>query len=146
MDRLKLVALDAEDLAVLSAHLQDAVVRVGDLRFLAEEGRFVIALNRFAWETTGRRGPDERRRAVLHFDRVKRAQATRIRREAPDAVLSLLAVTFEPGEAPAGTVRLAFSGGAEMRLEVEYVEARLADLGAAWAARGRPSHDAAGKG
>lgn len=145
MDRLKLVALDAEDLALVSAHVQDAVVRVADLRWLAQERRFVVTMNRFVWEK--KRGPDERRRAVLHFDRVEVAQAANIRREAPDAVLSLLAVTFEPSpveaEAPAGTVVLSFAGGGTMRLAVECIEARLADVGGAWAARGRPLHDTA---
>jgi len=142
MDRLKLIALDAEDLAVVSAHVQDAVVRVGDLRWLAGEGRFVVVMNRFVWEK--KHGPDERRRAVLHFDRVTAAQASGVRPERADAVLSLLAVTFEPGEAPAGTIVLSFAGGGAIRLAAECIEARLADVGGAWAARGRPLHDTAG--
>jgi hypothetical protein len=49
-DRLRLIALDAEDLAVLSAHVQDAVLKVGQMRWMPRERRFVIGLNRFAWE------------------------------------------------------------------------------------------------
>jgi hypothetical protein len=59
MELLKLAALDAEDLTVISAHLQDAVLNVADLTFLAAEHRFVLALRRFDWqapETPRRRG------------------------------------------------------------------------------------------
>jgi hypothetical protein len=141
MDRLKLVALDAEDLAIVSAHVQDAVTRVADLRWLPDERRFLMVMNRYAWERASGREAGERRRSVLNFDRVTKAEATRIRRDAPDAVVSLLAVTFEPAEPPAGTVTLTFAGGGAIRLTVECIEARLADVGGAWAARGRPAHD-----
>ena len=49
-NRRKLVALDAEDLAVVSAHCQDAVLKLRDARFFPSERRFVLELNRFAWE------------------------------------------------------------------------------------------------
>jgi hypothetical protein len=144
----KLAALDADDLAVVSAHVQDAVVRVGDLAWAPAEKRFSFVMNRYAWETTdrrGSRGTGERRRAALQFDRVLAAKTARIRREVPDAVLSLLAVTFEPAAdpalAPSGAVVLTFAGGGAVRLEVECIEARLADLGGVWAARARPEHE-----
>lgn len=144
----KLAAFDAEDLAVISAHLQDAVVRVGDLAWSPAEHRFSFVMNRYAWEVTGARAgedPGERRRAALQFDRVFSAKTSRIRREVPDAVLSLLAVTFEPAAdpelAPSGAVVLTFAGGGAVRLEVECIEARLADLGGVWAARARPQHE-----
>lgn len=144
MDRLKLFALDVEDLATLSAHAQDAVVRVEDLRWLPGERRFLMVMNRFVWEKRG--GVDERRRSVLAFDRVEAVKAAGIPRQAPEAVMSLLAVTFEPSpveaEAPAGTVVAAFAGGGTLRIAVECIEARLGDVGGAWAARGRPLHDA----
>ena len=143
MDRLKLFALDAEDLAILSAHAQDAVVRVEDMRWLAGERRFLMVMNRFVWEKRG--GIDERRRSVFSFDRVESVKAAGIPRHAPGAVLSLLAATFEPSpveaEAPAGTIVARFAGGGTLRIAVECVEARLADVGGAWAARGRPIHD-----
>ncbi len=141
---LKLVALDAEDLAVLSAHVQDAVLRIGDMAFLPRQRRFALAMNRFVWETAkeGRRRSFERRRAALHFDRVLSVKATRIRRDVPDAVLDMLAVVFEPGaEAPGGHVLITFAGGGAVRLEVECIEAQLADLGAAWQTRSKPTHD-----
>lgn len=143
MDRLKLVALDAEDLAILSSHLQDAVLRVGDITYLPKEQRFVAALNRFAWETLAEERPDrfERRRAAIHFARVRSVKASRIRQDRPDAVLSLLAIEFVPTEEPEGTVTLHFAGGGAIRLEVECIEAQCADTGTSWVARAKPSHD-----
>jgi hypothetical protein len=144
----KLAALDADDLAVVSAHVQDAVVRVGELAWSPAEKRFSLVMNRYAWEAEGPRGgraPGERRRAALQFDRVLAAKTARIRRDVPDAVLALLAVTFEPAAdpalAPSGAIVLTFAGGGAVRLEVECIEARLADLGGVWAARARPAHE-----
>ncbi len=142
MDALKLVALDREDLQIVSAHVQDAVMKVGDLHYTPREKRFVAAMNRYAWEGRGGlfRRKRERRNSVLHFDRVLAARTAGIDPARPDEVLSLLAVTFRPGEAPAGIVELAFAGGGTIRLDVECIEARLSDLGAAWQASSTPIH------
>ncbi|RIK85505.1 MAG: DUF2948 domain-containing protein [Hyphomicrobiales bacterium] len=143
MSQLKLVALDEQDLAVMSAHVQDAVLKVGDLSWRTAEKRFVVALNRFVWENRPGffRRNNERRRSALHFEAVRGVSSAGIARDRPDEVLSLLAIRFEPGaQAPAGTLELTFSGGAAIRLDVDYVEARLADLGAAWQAASRPTH------
>lgn len=139
---LKLVALDEEDLKVVSAHVQDALLKVGDVAWLKAEKRVIVAMNRFAWEQPSGffRKMAERRSAVLHFEGVTALRAIGVDPARSDDILSLLALTFEPGAAPAGTVELVFSGGATMRLEVDYIEARLADLGSAWAAGSRPRH------
>ncbi|MGH6762952.1 MAG: DUF2948 family protein [Phyllobacterium sp.] len=145
MDRLKLVALDEEDLQIVSAHLQDAVLKVGDLDYRAREKRFVLSLNRFVWENSenGKRQRSyERRRAVLHFEQVSAVKATGIDRQKADEVLSLLAIRFSAGEEPAGVVELIFAGGAALRLDVGYIEAQLADLGAAWETGSKPEHGA----
>ncbi len=139
---IRLAAIDEEDLAVISACVQDAVLKVGDMTYLPRERRFAVAMNRFAWETTDGDAPSyERRRAVLTFDRVTGAKVTRIDRGRPDAVLELLAVKFEATDAPAGCVTLVFAGGGAVRLDVEVIEVRLADLGAAWATTAKPEHD-----
>ena len=143
-DRLRLVALDADDLAVISAHVQDAVLHVDDLLWLPPEKRFVVSMNRFAWETRPERRffsrRYERRRSVLHFDRVLAVASSGVEMERPGAVLALLAITFEPRDAPSGDVLLAFAGGATIRLSVECIEARLSDLGPAWATEHAPRH------
>lgn len=142
MAELKLIALDEADLAVISAHVQDAVLRVGDLSYLSAERRFLLAMNRFVWEkkTSFFRRDYERRRAALHFERVGAVKFNGLSLERADEVLSLLAIRFSQGDAPAGTIDLVFSGNATVRLEVECIEARLADLGAAWATASRPRH------
>lgn len=142
MDLLKLVALDEEDLAILSAHVQDAVLKISDIKWMGRENRFVLAMNRFVWEVAGEKAKEfERRRSVLHFDRVLKVSASRIRQDAAEAVLELLAVRFEGGEAPAGWVELVFAGGGTIRLDVECIEAQLSDLGAAWSTENLPHHD-----
>jgi hypothetical protein len=142
MTPLKLVALDEEDLKVVSAHVQDALMKVGDVSWLKPEKRVLIAMNRFAWEQPPGffRRSRERRSAVLHFEGVTALRAIGVDPGRSDDILSLLSIGFEPGEAPAGTVELTFSGGATMRLEVDFIEARLADLGSAWTAGSRPRH------
>ena len=141
-DHLKLAALDEDDLAILSTYVQDAVMKVADLVYLPTESRFVIAMNRFIWEAAdGRRRGYERRRAALTFDRVQGVKTSGIRRDQSDAVLDLLAVDFDATDAPAGAIHIIFAGGGAVRLEVECIEARLADLGAAWATTAKPRHD-----
>lgn len=143
MPLLKLAALDERDLEIISAHVQDAVMKVGDLVFRPREKRFAAAMNRFVWENR-RRGlfsrQNERRRSVLAFDRVLSVGSTGIDRGRTDEVLSLLAVRFIPGESPAGAIELTFSGNAAIRLEAECIEARLSDLGPAWDTPSRPAH------
>lgn len=135
---LRLVALDDEDLAIVSAHLQDYVVKVGDLVFLPRERRFAMVGNR-----ADRRVGDElrRRRTAGHFDRVLTVSARGIDRSAPETVLNLLAIVFTPGEEPTGAIELLFSGGAALRLEVECIEGQIADLGPVWGARAAPTHE-----
>ncbi|MXN65872.1 DUF2948 family protein [Stappia sp. GBMRC 2046] len=144
MDQLKLAALDQEDLAVISAQVQDAVLKVGDIRFLPREGRLLLVMNRFAWDKAlGRQARNlERRRAALSFARVSNVKSIRIGQHNKDAVLSLLAIDFSETEAPAGQVTLHFSGGAAIGFDVECIEAQLADLGAAWATEHMPHHEA----
>lgn len=140
---LKLAALDEEDLRVLSAHVQDAVVKVADIRWSPTNGTLIIPMNRFAWEETQRprkRVADQRRRAILHFDRVKAVKSAGVTATQRDLVLSILAIVYAEAEAPAGTVSLVCSGDMMINLEVECIEARLTDLGAAWGASMRPKH------
>lgn len=141
MTDLKLLALDEEDLHVISAHVQDAVVRVGDMGFARADQRFAMLMNRFDWLTGARgRSKGQRKRAALRFDRVLSVASAGFDQNARDGVLELLAITFAPTDAPAGTIDLVFAGGASLRLTVEVLEARFEDLGAAWAAKGEPKH------
>jgi hypothetical protein len=133
MDPLKLVALDQEDLEIISCHVQDAFVTVGEIVWLPAERRLVIPLNRFDWESAEAATPQfRRRRAALRFECVNAFKARGIDPAGKDAMLNLLAVNFSEGSPPSGTVELTFSDGPALRLDVECVEAELVDLGPAW--------------
>ena len=103
-DHLRVAAIDEEDLAVISAYVQDSVLKVGDMVYLPAEHRFAVAMNRFIWEKAidGKRPDYERRRAALTFDRVMKVQTAGIDRDRPEAVLELLAVSFDFTDNPAG--------------------------------------------
>ena len=141
MTDLKLLALDNEDLEVISAHTQDAVVRVGDMGFVATDRRFAFLMNRFDWENKAK---GQRKRAAIHFDNVTDVKVSGVDLEAKDGVLELLSMVFETGEAPTGDVLLSFAGGGTVKLHVECLEARMQDLGAAWRAKATPEHDLKG--
>jgi hypothetical protein len=139
-DRLRLLAQDEEDLRILSTALQDAVCTIGDIHYDAAGRRLTVALNRFRWEASTRRG-GQRARAGLQLAGVLEVKAKRLRREAPEAVLALLAVAFEAGEAPGGAVTFAFAGGGELRCVVECIDVVLADVSEPWPTQRRPSHE-----
>ena len=144
MPMLKLVALDEEDLAIISAHVQDAVMKVEHIDYAKGSRQFILTMNRFAWDavTGGRKADDERRLSVLNFARVTSVRSQGIDPRKKEEVLSLLAIRFLPSEAPSGTIELMFAGDASIRLGVEVIEARLTDTGGAWAASSRPAHRA----
>jgi hypothetical protein len=139
---LKFVALDGEDLEVVSTHLQDAVVNASEVLWRPQEHRLVVALNRFDWESAVQPGKPEyrRRRAALRFERVQSCKSRGLEPQNRSAVLNLLSVEFSLTDAPAGLVTLTFSGGAAIRLEVECLEAELADLGPTWTTAACPAH------
>jgi hypothetical protein len=134
---LRLLAQDAEDLAVVSAAMQDAVVRIGDIRFEPRARRLTLEFNRYRWEAKGK----ARVRSALQLGSVLNVQGRRLRRDAPQAVLNLLAVKFEPAEAPGGVIVLSFAGGGDLRCEVECVDAVLADLSSPWPTPRTPQHE-----
>ncbi|HVV27809.1 MAG TPA: DUF2948 family protein [Rhizomicrobium sp.] len=144
MNRLKLAAADAADLEILSARLQDAVAKLKDMIWLPRKRRFAAVVNRLQWEAGGR----TRVRAGLHFDGVLKVQSSRVKLGAGEAVVSILALRFTPnkaeeggGEDPGGAIEIVLAGGGAIRLNVECIDAGLADMTAPWAARARPDHE-----
>jgi len=137
---LRLLAEDADDLAVISAALQDAVTRIGDIQWEPGARRLTIAFNRFRWEADEARGM--RVRSALQLGGVLGVKGRNLRREAKAAVLELLALTFEAGDPPGGLVTFTFADGGDLAATVECVDAALADLSAPWATPRTPGHDA----
>jgi Protein of unknown function (DUF2948) len=146
---LKLIALDAEDLSVLSAHMQDAVLVVADMAYLPADKRFAVIANRFDWTAAAKAevaGADRsdalfRHRAALRFERVLGAKVSGINLQDKRQTLNILALQFDEHSAPAGAVTIICAGGAAVRLEIECLEVELKDLGAVWAAKAKPDHD-----
>jgi hypothetical protein len=142
MDLLKLIALDKEDLEIVSAHLQDAVVKVDEIVWQPEAHRLVVALNRFDWEAATTETPAwQRRRSALRFDRVLSFKSRNVQPADKDKVLNLLALDFAETDAPAGVVTLSFSGDVALRLDVECIESEVVDLGPVWATTCCPDHE-----
>lgn len=130
----KLIALDADDLAVISAHVQDAAVRVGDVIWRQSEKRLVVGMNRIDWEQTlpeNATGDAVIRRLIsaLRFDRVLSCKSRNIDLNAPETALELLGIEFHAAEAPGGSAVLMFADGGALRLDVECLECELADIG-----------------
>ena len=134
---LKLLAQDPDDLAVISAAMQDAVAKVGDITYEPKARRLTVAFNRYRWEAGG----GARVRSALQLGGVLKVETRKIRRDAPDAVIEILAVTFDAGEAPGGVVTLSCAGGGDLRATVECVEAVLADLSQPWPTPRKPAHE-----
>jgi len=141
MDPVKFIALDKEDLEVVSAHLQDAEIKVADVHWRPGEKRLVLAVDRFDWPAAIAAVPELRRcRAALRFERVLACKCKNVNPAGKDQVLNLLAVEFAESNPPGGAVTLTFSGGATLRLDVECLEVELADLGPIRVANCCPSH------
>jgi hypothetical protein len=129
-DQRRLIALDADDLAVISAHVQDAAVRVGDIIWRPAEKRLVVGMNLLDWDQTitGEVVPC-RLTAALRFDRVLSCKSRNIDLDTPETALDLLGIEFHHGAAPGGSAVLHFAAGGALRLDVECLECELADLG-----------------
>jgi hypothetical protein len=147
---LKLIALDAEDLSIVSAHLQDAVLLVGDMVYQPRERRFVAIANRFDWALAANSEAETakdfvRHRTAIRIERITAAKLQGIDLKAKQQTLALLAVEFHSTgpDTPDGDILLLFAGGGGIRLTVDCIEAQLEDLGAAWAAQSKPDHSGA---
>lgn len=152
MTALRLRAVDAIDLSVVAAHLQDAIAQVGDMAYQPGKRRFALMLNRFMWEDVSaangkaaqadKDAPYRRVRAALHFDGVQRVQTQGLRLGHKDALAELLTLAFEAKNEPAGTIRMTFAGGGAIKLDVECLDAWLTDVSAPWPTPNRPGHGA----
>jgi hypothetical protein len=142
---LKLRAEDADDLAVISACLQDSLVAVRDLAFVVQDQSFLMVANRFRWENRTRPESGEagyqRTLCGVTFGAVEGVSYLGFRRSENERILSLLAI--RPGsDGGRGAILLEFSGGAAIRLEVARILCHAQDLGEPWPTQWQPRHDA----
>jgi hypothetical protein len=138
IEPLRLLAEDADDLQIISAALQDAILRPVDIVWERGARRVTLALSRFCWECGGTRVM-----AAMQFGDVEAVKSRRLPR-GPEQALELLAMDFEPGEAPGGAVILMFAGGGDLRIEVECLDAVLTDLSERWPVEKAPVHPVEG--
>ncbi|MES2906898.1 MAG: DUF2948 family protein [Pseudomonadota bacterium] len=121
----KLIAFDEADLAVMSAYVQDAHLKASDMAYLPNEQRFAFVAQRYARED----GHETHQRSVgMHFEAVQAVRSTGFSPGSDDD-LQLLAIHFQTGDAPAGTLQMIFAGNAEIHFDVECLEAAMSDLG-----------------
>ena len=138
--RLHFVILDEDDLSVMSAHLQDADLKLGDMAFLPSSRCFAMVACRIDWDSFAS-GRPARREVGFHFTHVRKARRIGLEQNEPELALQLLAISFSPKEAPGGDVLLTFAGGRMIKLEVECLEAEMRDLGPCWSVERCPQHD-----
>jgi hypothetical protein len=136
---MKLSAVDAKDLTVLAAFLQDALVLIDDIAYFPEDGQFILVANRFQWEID-RAGAKEHTRTTtgVTFSKVTAVKRKGLDRRDGDGMLSLLTIAAEPG-----ALQLTFSGDAAIRLEVSEILCHLQDVGESWPTKWRPDHASA---
>jgi Protein of unknown function (DUF2948) len=139
---LRVRAEDAEDLAVISACLQDALVSVRDLAYDRDRRTFVLVANRFRWEEGGSgraRAPRQRILCGVQFDGVENVVYRGFHRSEEDRILALLAICPTPA-GPGATIDLEFAAGATIRLIAPAIRCRARDFGEPWPTRWRPGH------
>lgn len=138
---LKLLAEDAEGLAIIAAAVQDSLVKPEDIKFDGRSRTFGIEVNRFQWERASKRMPFFRSRAVLAFAGVQGVRSRGVSKNI-DAVHALIDVTFAPAaELPSGVVTLTFAGQTQIELTTECLDVTLADIGPSWPTRRKPDHE-----
>lgn len=131
---LKLRARDTDDLAVISAMIQDALVPLADMAYLPDEQRFVMALNRYRWDAPAE---PSRTHALLSVQGAARVQTRGVDRREPDRILNLLSLTWAEDDS---ALLVAFAGGGTLRLESDSLDCLLEDVGEPWPAQATPSH------
>ena len=140
-DKLKLTALDADDLGVISAACQDALVAVRDCAHFKDEKRFVLLLNRFRWEADPTvEAAYSRTHSALVFNEVTAVRHHEIPLDEPDRMLELLALVLDYRGDGDRSVTLRFAAGRAIRLEIARLACHLGDVGEPWATPWKPAH------
>ncbi|AQS47070.1 hypothetical protein BMG03_04115 [Thioclava nitratireducens] len=129
------IALRAEtkdDLPVIAALVQDAVLPITEIAWEAKSRRLALLINRFRWEDKAQaeaeKRPYERVRSLLVISDVTHVASMGIDRSDRDVVLSILDVAFEEAEDGAGRVTLTLAGDGALAADVECLDVDLRDV------------------
>ena len=138
---LKITAEDDEDLKVFSAYLQDSVIVVNDIKYLSKNRKFICIFNRFMWEDAERGIFRENRRirSALVFNEVSSVKSKGINPKIKEKILEFLTIKFE-NHKESGVVKLIFSGGAIIKIEIDNILSTLEDFGKPWKTNYKPKH------
>ncbi len=144
---LRLRAVDADDMQVVSALIQDAVFPIGEMNWDQKRRRFAVLLNRFRWEdlnpNTKRKRDFERVQSVLVIEDVLKVTSQGVNRLEPDVILSALSLAFEPSSDGMGRIEITLAGDGAIAVDVETLEVTLNDVTRPYIApsRSQPNHD-----
>ena len=143
VQNLKLIAKTDEDLRVLSAHLQDSIVKTSDIANLKKNKIFLMQLNRFMWEDVekGVFRKNKRIRTVLKFENVLKVTSKNVNQKKNDRFLDFLAIEMFKMPDKNFEMNLIFSGDVIIKLVVEVIEVTLDDQGSSWESKSKPRHD-----
>ena len=139
---LKLIAKTDEDLRVISAHLQDSIVKTSDIANLKKNKIFLMQLNRFMWEDVekGVFRKNKRIRTVLKFENVINVHSKNINQSKRNKFLDFLAI--ETNQMPDNNyeMKIVFAGDSIIKIIAEVIEVTLDDQGEAWDTKNKPKH------
>ena len=140
---LKLIAKTDEDLRVISAHLQDSIVKISDIANLKKNKIFLMQLNRFMWEDVekGVFRKNKRIRTVLKFENVLTASSKNVNQKKNDRFLDFLAIESSKMPDKNYEMNLIFSGDIIIKLITEAIEVTLDDQGSSWESKSKPNHE-----
>ena len=140
---LKLLATSDEDLRVIAAHLQDAIVSVQDIANLKKNKIFLIQLNRFMWEDVekGVFRKNKRIRTVLIFDNVISVLSKNINIKDNKSFLDFLTIESNLLPDKSYEIKLIFSGDSVIKIKAEVIDVSLDDQGLPWETKAQPKHD-----
>jgi hypothetical protein len=143
-DKLRLRAHDPDDVQIIAACLQDALIPLREMAFMADERRFLAAFNRFQWEQVS--DPSDASdltfcQSVLRIDHVDQVQYRGLDDELDGVKFELLTIIAAPAEAGGYEVTLLFAGDVALRLQVTELALGLEDFGEPEPASSTPKHD-----
>ncbi|GLQ36129.1 hypothetical protein GCM10007939_24130 [Amylibacter marinus] len=137
---IRLKAQDADDIAVISSLVQDAILPASEIAWLPAENRFGLLLNRFRWENKNQDA--ERVQTVLVFDSITKAKTDGVDPANKEQILSILSLSFTPTEDGSGWLTLTLAGDGEIALFAECIDITLKDATKPYIApsKRRPTH------
>ena len=139
---LKLIARTVEDLRVVSAHLQDAIVNINDIANLKKNKILLLQLNRFMWEDVekGLFRRNKRIRTILKFENVINVRSRNINLAGKDKFLDFLTIETNQMIDNNYEMKILFAGNSIVKVNAEVIEVTLDDQGEAWDTKNKPKH------